>query len=303
MRVFVTGATGVLGRSAITALRADGHEVTGLARTPEKAASLEAEGTRACRAPLLDLDAMCTALEGFEVVCNLATHIPVGLAGMRLGAWKANDRLRIEGSRIVATAARHAGVRRLVQESVSFLYADGGDAWISESSALSVTSAAEPSAVAESNAAAFESPSRAPVILRFGQLTGDDAITRWRLAQARSGRPIGLGEPQGWAHAVHPEDAGAAVAAALTAPSGVYNVGADPVRRDEMTQVFAEMVGRREVGFLPRLMVRLGGERLELLTRSHRVSSDKLHEATGWKPRYHVFDASWLGDSRPADRS
>jgi nucleoside-diphosphate-sugar epimerase len=294
VKVFVTGATGVLGHSAISALLTDGHDVAGLARNDEKAAELEAAGARPVEVQLFDPDAMAAALEGYEAVCNLVTHMPVGLSGMRRGAWKLNDRLRTEGSRIVVTAARDAGVRRIVQESVSFLYADGGDAWINETSPLSVTAAVEPSAVAESNASDFASPSRAPVILRFGQFLGDDPATRWRLAQAKSGRAIGLGNPLGWAHVVHPEDAGRAVAAALTAPAGVYNVGAEPVLRDEMTRVFGEIVGHPDVGFMPRLVVKVAGERLEPLTRSQRVSSDRFHEATGWKPLHHVFDASWL---------
>src|SRR3954466_9373610 len=215
VRVFVTGATGVLGMSAIAALQADGHDVTGLARTGDKADVLRGVGADACAAPLFDLNALAAALDGHHAVCNLATHIPVGISGMRRGAWKVNDRLRVEGSRIVSAAARAAGVRRLVQESVSLLYADMGDEWITESSPLSVTDAVEPSAVAESNATAFASPSRAAVVLRFGALVGDDPTTRWRIAQARAGRPIGFGDPHGWMHVVHPEDAGRAVAAAI----------------------------------------------------------------------------------------
>ena len=80
----------------------------------------------------------------------------------------------------------------------------------------------------------------------------------------------------------------------MTAPGGVYNVGAEPIRREDMTSVFAEAVGRDDVGFMPRLVVRLAGERLEPLTRSHRVCSDKLHETTGWKPLHDTFDQSWL---------
>jgi nucleoside-diphosphate-sugar epimerase len=300
VKVFVTGATGVLGHSAIVALLADGHEVTGLARNDEKAMQLEAAGASASTAHLFDQDEMTTALQGYEAVCNLATHVPVGLSGLRRGAWKVNDRLRTEGSRIVVRAARDAGVRRLVQESVSCLYADGGDEWITEASSLSVTGAAEPSAVAESNAADFESPGRAPVILRFGQFIGNDASTRWRLSQAKAGRAIGLGDPEGWVHVVHPEDAGRAVAAALTASAGVYNVGADPIRRDEMTRVFGETVGHPDVGFMSRLVVKVAGERLELLSRSQRVSSDRFHEATGWKPFHHVFDSSWLHEAATA---
>lgn len=294
MRVFVTGATGVLGMSAIASLHADGHEVTGLARDGDKAAELRRIGAAACAAPLFDVTALAAALEGHQAVCNLATHIPVGIAGIRRGAWKVNDRLRVEGSRVVSQAARLAGVRRLVQESVSLLYADMGDEWITEDSPLSVTSAVEPSAVAESNATAFESPTRVPVVLRFGALVGDDPTTRWRIAQARAGRPIGLGDPQGWMHIVHPDDAGRAVAAAITAPPGVYNVGADPVRRHQVTRVIGELAGRPDVGYMPRLVVKLAGERMELMTRSHRVSSDRFHEATGWKPQHHDFGASWV---------
>ncbi len=294
MKVFVTGATGVLGRAAVSALLNDGHHVCGLARNDQKAAELEAAGASSVQVSMFDQPGLAQAFEGFDAVANLATHIPVGVAGMRPGAWKLNDRLRVEGSKIVAHAAHDAGIRRLIQESVSFLYADAGDAWITEDSTLSVTRSLDPAAVAEANAMEFACSSRQPVVLRMGNVIGDDAMTRWRLAQARAGRPIGLGDPQGWAHVVHPEDAGTAVSAALDAPGGVYNVGAEPVRREAMTRVFAHAVGRDHVGFMPRLMVKVGGDRLAPLTRSHRVSSDRLHEATGWKPWHDVFAESWF---------
>lgn len=288
------GATGVLGTSAVRALLADGHEVSGIARRLDKARALEAAGATPVAVRLSDVDALSSAFQGFDVVCNLATHIPVGLAALRPGAWRANDRLRTHASRAVATAAEAAGARRLVQESVSFLYADAGDAWISESGPLAVTGALEPAAVAEANALSFTAASREAVVLRFGSFVGADDATRWQLARARAGRPIGLGSPDGWAHLVHPEDAGSAVAAALQASGGIYNVGADPVRRDAMLGVFGEIVDRRQVRYLPRLVVRLAGQRLEPLTRSHRISSTKLHEMTGWKPAHPVFQPDWV---------
>jgi nucleoside-diphosphate-sugar epimerase len=296
VKVLVTGATSALGQSAIIALTAEGHEVVGLVRSPESAAAISGLGADATYAPLFDVDGMALALRGFDAVCNLATHVPVGWTGMRRGAWRVGDRLRMEGSRVVASAAKRAGVRHLVQESVSLLYADGGDGWITEDSPLSVTSAVEPSAVAEANATGFQSASHTCVILRFGQLVGRDEATRRRLAQARLGRAIGVGDPLGWAHVVHQEDAGTAVAAALSTPGGVYNVGAEPVRREDLVRVFAAVDGNADVGFVPRLAVKVAGERLEPLTRSHRVSSGKLHEATGWKPVHDVVDPSWLSD-------
>ncbi|MBA2698623.1 MAG: NAD(P)-dependent oxidoreductase [Nocardioidaceae bacterium] len=294
MKVFVTGATGVLGCAAVTSLVADGHDVHGIARDDTKAAALEAAGAVPVQAQLLEVDAMTAAFDGFDAVCNLATHVPVGVAGLRPGAWKVNDRLRVQGSRVVAQAARAAGVRRLVQESVSFVYADGGDDWITEESTVAVTRGTDPAAVAEDNASRFASTCRQAVILRLGSFVGDDPMTRWRLYQAKLGRAVSFGDPLGWTHLVHTDDAGAAVAAALAAPSGVYNVGAEPVRRDAVSQVFAEAVGRASLGTVPKLMVRLGGERLAPLARSHRVCSAKIHEMTGWKPEHDVFDQSWL---------
>lgn len=300
MRVFVTGATGVLGGAAARALLADGHEVTGLARCPDKARRLEAGGIRPVIARLFDVAALTEALRGMDAVCNLATHIPVGRAAIRPGAWRGNDRIRSEGSKAVATAARAAGVRRLVQESVSFLYADGADAWIDERSALSVTRAVEPSAVAEANAAEFGSPAAVSVILRFGNLVGNDPMTRWMTARARAGHAIGLGPPQSWAHLVHPQDAGSAVASALMAPAGVYNVGADPVRRADMWDVLARAAGGAAARRVPTLLVKVAGDRIEPLTRSHRISSVKFQGVTGWKPDHDLFDESWLAAANPA---
>lgn len=297
MRVFVTGATGVLGSAAVRALLDGGHEVTGLVRCDEKARQLAAIRATPVTGQLFDVGMLTRAFRGMEAVCNLATQIPVGRAAIRPGAWRGNDRVRIEGSKAVVAAARAAGVRRLVQESVSFLYADAADVWIDEQHSLSVTRAVEPAAVAEASAAAFNTSVSAAVILRFGSLIGSDPATRWLLERARGGHGIGLGSACSWAHLLHPRDAGQAVAAALIAPAGVYNVGSDPVRRGDMLGVFAKAVDRADVGFVPRLLVKLVGERMEPLTRSHRVCSIKFHDASGWKPSHDVFDQSWLTET------
>jgi nucleoside-diphosphate-sugar epimerase len=289
VKVFLTGATGVMGRRASGALRAAGHEVGGLARTPERATELAAIGVRPLVGSLFDSDALEQAFEGYDVVCNLATHIPVGMAGVRPGAWKTNDRIRTEGSRRVAEAAKRAGVLRLVQESVSFLYADGGADLLDETSPLMVTRATEPAAEAETNASAFACAHRVSVVLRFGALLCDDPLTRWRMSRPATA-PGGA-----WAHVLHPEDIGTAVVAALNAPTGVYNVGAEPVLRAEVDDVFAAVRGSRG-GYLQRLVLRFGRERLEPLTRSHRISSDRFTSHTGWMPTHSRFAAGWFAD-------
>jgi nucleoside-diphosphate-sugar epimerase len=294
VKVFVTGATGVMGRSVVGALLPAAHKVGGLARSEHKASVLNAMGVHPATGSLFDVRALTNVFEGYDAVVNLATHMPVGYAAMRPGAWRANDRIRSEGSEAVAAAAAAAGLSTLVQESVSLIYADGEDDQLDETSPVCVTRATEPVAVAETNAQSFASTWRKSVVLRFGSLVGDDDFTRWRLARTAAGQPIGLGEPTGWAHVLHTDDVGSAVLAALSATSGVYNVGAEPVRRGELADVFARAVGRERSGFLPKMVVRLAGDRLEPLTRSQRVSSARLTEQTGWKPLHGTFGASWL---------
>lgn len=294
LKVFVTGATGVMGRAATTALHAAGHSVTGLARDPDRAEMLKRMQVRPVPGSLFDRETLVSAFEGCDVVCNMATSIPVGRSGLRPGAWKVNDRIRSEGSRIVAEAARLAGIRRLVQESVSFVYADKGDGWIDEDDPISVTNAAEPVVVAETHTERFADNSRVGVVLRFGNIIGDDVMTHRRLARARAGQAVGLGRPESWMHVVHPDDVGSAVVAALGAPSGTFNVGADPIRRGAVVAAFAAAAGQQEGSFYRSLVVRFGGERLEWLTRSQRVSSERFARSAGWKADQPEFGPHWL---------
>jgi nucleoside-diphosphate-sugar epimerase len=294
VRVAVIGATGVLGTSAVDALLDSGHDVAALARTPEKARRLRDRGAETTVARLSDHDGLVRLLDGADAVCNLATYLPAGYSGGHRAAWRRSDRLRTEGAARIVTAAREAGVRRIVQESVSFLYADHGDSWVDEWSSLDITPATEPATVAESEVEQYACTSRTGVVLRFGLVVGDDAMTRWQLRAAAQGRPFGVGDPDGWLHPVHSEDIGSAVVASLGAPSGIYNVGAEPVRRSEYVATLAAAAGRREGTFLTPLRRRLAGGRAEPLARSLRVSSERFTATTGWTPQRRVLDRGWF---------
>jgi nucleoside-diphosphate-sugar epimerase len=246
------------------------------------------------RGTMFDTVRLSEAFEGCDVVCNLANRMPIGWSGLRPSAWRAADRLRSEGARIVAAAARRAGVGRLIQESVSYLYADAGDEWITEGSPVAVNSATEPVILAETAAEDFGDAGRDSVILRFGTIIGDDGLTRWRLRRAKAGRPIGLGAPEGWTHVVHVDDVGTAIVAGLRAPSGIYNAGATPIRRSDLVAAYGRAAGAGDGAFLSRVMQRLGGERLEPMTRSQRVCSAELARSTAWQPSHAEFGTDWL---------
>jgi nucleoside-diphosphate-sugar epimerase len=285
-----------MGRSSIAALRHAGHEVVGLARTPARAELISAAGAQPHLGDIFDLGALTAGMHGCDAVANLATKVPVGTAALRPGSLKAIDRIRLHGSRTVADAAQRAGVGRIIQQSLSFMYADQDDDWIDEHSPIDVTHATEPVVVAEENVKAIEAAGGVAVSLRFGLIAGNDRNTAWLFRRAAAGRPIGLGAENSWMHVIHPDDVGSAVVHALTAPGGVYNVGAEPVKRRDYVDMIAVAAGQRSGRFLPRWILRVGGEKLEILTRSQRVSSQLFSDRTGWHPDHPKLTPDWFDD-------
>ncbi len=244
-KVFVSGATGVLGRRVVAELVAAGFDVTGVARRPANHADLAALGVRPVELDLFDRAAVHAAVAGHEVVCNLATAIPVGDRASNPSAWEANDRIRRDGSRNLVDAALAAGASRYLQESIVFVYADGGDRFLDESAEIAAAGVTSAALVAEAEAARFAEHGGAGVALRFGQFYGfDSGHTVRAIEAALAGRPVELGPESAYRSSVTTDDAASAVVAALDAPSGVYNVVDDrPLPRGEYVDALADALG------------------------------------------------------------
>jgi nucleoside-diphosphate-sugar epimerase len=291
MRVFVAGATGVLGSSAVRGLIAAGHKVTGIARGQAGRDALAAAGVSPVAADLFDPASLRHALAGHDVVVNLATRIPAPTAALRLKNWRENDRIRSEAARNLAEAAAAEGVLRLIQEAISFVYEDGGEEWITERQPVRANAVTASSLTATEYAMAFADAYRFAVVLRFGLVYGDEPTTRWQLDRVRRGRPAVMGDPAGYLSPLAVPDAGAAVVAALAAPSGIYNVSGPPVTRAQWAAALGAAAGAEgPARFLPPLILRLAGKKAEPMLRSQRISSDAFHNATGWRAKTTVAE-------------
>ncbi|RZS34019.1 nucleoside-diphosphate-sugar epimerase [Herbihabitans rhizosphaerae] len=290
MRVLLIGSTGVLGREAAPRLLAAGHQVTGLARNDGRVPAVRALGLEPVVADVFDVESMTAATRGQDAVINLATRIPSRLRGA-FAAFKETVRLREEATGTIAEAARASGdVRIIVQEGVSFVYASGGDTELDEDARLDVPKLMRSAVTAHDNVLAFARDGRTGVGLRIGLLTGDDALSRILVRATRRGFPSVPGSPDAWTTLIHPSDAAAAAVAALDAPTGVYNVGADPIRKRDHGAMLAEAAGRSTARHLPSALA-------SYLGRSHRVVSHKLTEATGWRPERPKPSADWYPGS------
>ena len=287
--IVITGSTGIVGRRAVRELRAAGHRVAGVTRSARGRQLLEQLGASAIEADVFDEAALTGAFAGADAVVNLLTHVPPGNQMATPGAWDENDRLRREASAVIARAAGAAGARRLVQESVALLYADGGDAWLEEDAPVVPASRTATALTAESNASQLFAGDT--VLLRFGLFVApDSALTQGDLENARSGFSPTLGRRDAYRPTLWLDDAGTAVAAALTAPAGTYNVADEnPPTSSEIDAALAAVVG------LERLRPAIDeiSSDLEFLARSQRVSTRRLREATGWRPRVRAGTEAW----------
>jgi nucleoside-diphosphate-sugar epimerase len=208
MRLLITGGTGVLGRALRPLAEDAGHE-------------LEMPGHE--ELDLFDPAAVADAVRDVDGVLHLATRIRSVEQLTDADAWRENDRLRADGSRILVDAAIAAGAEVYVQPTVAFVYPANGP--VSEDTPVRDVSPLLRSAlIAEQQAERFARAGGRGVVLRLGLLDGPGTGEYPPL--------VGLGAT------LHVSDAGRALLAALSLPSGVYNVcrGGERVSSERFTQ-------------------------------------------------------------------
>jgi nucleoside-diphosphate-sugar epimerase len=293
MRVFVTGATGVIGSRAVQRLVDAGHEVTGIARTPEKAELLRRLGATPVTASIFDIEALTPAIAGHDAVVNLATKIPPLARMARMSAWSENERIRREASRTLVDAALAAGVGVFVQESLAFLYGEHGDELIDAESAQPIDSPfSEAIRIAEANVARFSEGGGRGVVLRFGRFyASDSSHSEAMVKAARLGVALDVGGAKGFAPIIDADDAAGAVVEALDVPAGVYDIVDDvPLGRGEQDRALAEAVGRRHLRRAPQWMT---PRMTRHLNGSQRVSNRRFRDLTSWRPVSPSADEGW----------
>jgi nucleoside-diphosphate-sugar epimerase len=295
MRLFITGATGVIGRRVVPLAIRAGHEVTAISRSVENREALWTAGATPAAADLFDVASLRRAMAGHDVVINLATHMPSsGTKMMFRRAWRANDRIRREGSAAIAIAAQAEGVGRMIQESFAPTYPDRGDSWIDETVPIVPAGYNRTLLDAERSAQRFTESGGVGVVLRFGGLYGPDHLLLEMLGMIRRGWSPLPGEPNAYFSSLAQDDAATAVMAALGVPAGIYNVVEDePMRRGEWVRSLAAAAGLHTPKPLPAWMTTLGGSTLRLLARSQRISNRRLRDAAGWEPRYRSASDAW----------
>ena len=200
MRLLITGGTGVLGRALLPLAEAAGHE-------------LAMPGHE--ELDLFDPSAVVDAARDVDGVLHLATRIRPLEQLSDPDAWRENDRLRADASRILVDAAIAAGAAVYVQPTVAFVYPPDGP--VSEDTPVrEVLPILRSALAAEQQAERFDRAGGRGVVLRLGLLDGPGTDDYGPLAE--------------FGATLHVSDAGHALLAALPLPSGIYNVCRDGER-------------------------------------------------------------------------
>ena len=232
MKIFLAGATGAIGRRLVPLLLKAGHGVVGTTRSTTKADGLHAAGVEPVVIDVFDAPALSTAVLEVhpDIVVHQLTDLPPGLdpSQMTEGTQR-NARMRSQGTQNLVAAALDAGVRRLVAQSIAWMYAPGKEPH-SEDDALDIDAsgirAITVAGVATLERLTISSPPIDGVVLRYGHLYGP-----------------GTGNNAAEAPALHVDAAAwAAVLAIEKARRGIYNIA-------EPSGYLSTEKARRELGF------------------------------------------------------
>lgn len=297
MRVFVAGATGVIGRRLLPALQTAGHEPIAMTRSPEKAGALTAQGIEAVVCDAYDAPSLARAVTDARAdqVVHALTDLPEDINMRRFEQETASTgRLRREGTRNLLAAAQAAGVQRIVAESIAFAYSPEGD-WVKDEDAPLATAklpfVAEPIADLERQVR-----DAGGIVLRYGQLYGPGTgFTRdgaWAQSLRRRRLPI-VGAGSGMFSFLHVDDAASATVAALGHDGlATYNVvDDDPAPVHEWVPVYARAVDAPAPWHAPAWLGRLAAGRIavEMMNELRGASNGRIKRELGWEPKH----ASW----------
>lgn len=295
MRIFIAGATGVLGRRMVRQFTQKNHRVIGLARDEKGKQTIQRLGGEAVVADIYDADSMASATGQADVVIHAATSIPVKVSS-NPADWAANDRLRREGTRALTEAAAKLGAETYIQQSIVWVARPSDDSFFDEKRVVHAPDVLYASAF-EGEQIASEAGAKYGFnvsILRCGGFYAPDAAHTRSFAEGLLKRRLPLiGSGNGISANIHADDAAAAfVAVAEAGKRGLWHVTDDePMTIREMLFELARRLGapgpRRIPLWIARLFLWKGV--IEFFTRSTRTSNRLFREEFAWSPQFPSF--------------
>ena len=240
MRIFVAGALGVIGKPLVRLLVAAGHDVTGTTRSAANAADIERLGAKAAVVDVFDAEALKVAVAAAkpEAIIHQLTDLPDSSdPAVITASLEANARIRIEGTYNLIVAAKSAGARRFIAQSIGFLYI--GEKPHREADPIKPAADISARGVHALEGAVTGTPGIDGIVLRYGKLFGPGT---WN-------EKTGDRKPDGTGYVHVDAAAQAALLAVMRGAPGIYNIAEDD---GELSVCKA----RQELGFDPAFRIK-----------------------------------------------
>ena len=294
MKIFIAGASGVLGRRLVKGLVSRGHSVVGQVRSPKAEAAVKAAGGEPRQADLFDAESLARAADGCDTVIHAATAIPTKQKTAPAD-WAMNDHIRRKGTRCLTEAAGKIGAKAYLQQSITWVARPKDESAFDEDSPVvpepAIQSAIDAEAIAREAASA---EGFTVAILRGGYFYDSESAHMRMIGDALRKRQmpvIGSGDAM-WA-IIHTDDAASAFMAAAEKPTnGIWHIVDNelvPVRTylTEFAARLGALAPRRAPVWLARWLA--GEQAVTYFTKSTRTTNARFRRDFGWSPKYPTY--------------
>ena len=239
-KIFITGATGLIGTRLTKRLVEEGHEVAGFTTSERGKEKLERLNAKAYIGDILKADTIDAAIGDFrpEIIINQI----IDLKNVDMAA---NTKVRIEGSKNLIDAAKKHDVKKVIAQSIAFMY-EPGEGLANEETSLDFNSTGDRKVTVDGVVGLEEETARMDeyVVLRFGWLYGPGT---WYGKDGMIYNQFMDGQvtlSDGVTSFVHLDDAVETSIQAIHFENGIYNVADDaPVKGSEFAEWYKEQLG------------------------------------------------------------
>ncbi len=295
-RIFITGATGVLGKRVVKLLLETGYEITGLSRSPDNTNLLTELGAEPKPANLFSSDELINATAKSDVILHFATAIPSETIPKKPMHWAMNDRIRTVGTKALLKAAKANKINCFITQSITRIYGDKSGEEVNSTTPAGNNLPFMLKSAVEMERLVSEAKHVDYLTLRFGQFYSADSVTTRQMIEGIRQRKLPIiGSGDYYWNYIHSDDAARAVLYAIRNVSRLKNQALnftdfEPIRAKAALNELADSTSSkppyRIPGFLARLV--LSNELYKTITASFKVIQDE--QIKDWQPVYRNFN-------------
>ncbi len=291
-RVFITGATGVLGKRVAKLLTEKNIQVVALSRSASNSSQLKQAGVEVFEGNLFNPEEMIEATKNCDAIFHLATHIPRKPIPNKMKDWKENDEIRTVGTKALLQAAVANNIKIFIQESITILYGNKNGAQVTSETPIANEQIIWTKSAVEMENMIRDEKRTGHVILRFGSFYSEDSWnTTYLFDSVRKRKMPIIGKGDFYWNLISVDDAADAVVYSLENFRRLKNKTLNfsdfsPIRYKDFVNGVVALTGSKKAFSIPLFLAKLlmGKEVIGFITNSYRIQQDDI--TSDWKPKY-----------------